>query len=197
MAKINLLPWREQRRKERKQEFYVLLGASAGLSILLFFAFSWQVGEAIQYQQQRNQLLQTEITQLDRQIEKIEELERTRARMLQRKQIIEELQLSRSQMVHMFDQLVRTIPEGVRLTKITQQEKLLTLEGIATSNAKVSAYLRSLERSPWFAKSDLQLTEAMEEASGAFSFALQVSLTTGKDEDEAVEDELVAGGGSL
>ncbi len=188
MARINLLPWREERRTQRKQEFYVILAGAAVLGLVAFLAINWQIGQMQAYQEARNELLRDEIVDLDRQIKRIEDLEAKRADMLARKAVIEELQKSRSEIVHLFDQVVRTIPDGVRLDSAKQQGKRLTLDGIAESNAKVSAYMRSLEASPWMRAADLSLTQAEGEGRrNLYKFKLEVMV--GPENQEQADDQ--------
>jgi len=190
MANINLLPWREERRKQRQQEFYVILGAALICGLLAFGAAIWIVGQWQSNQDARNQMLRTEIASLDRQIKEIEELEARRARMLERKQVIEDLQKSRSEIVHLFDQLVRTIPEGVKLDSIQQQGKKLTLAGNAESNAKVSAYMRSLEDSQWMRNADLQLSErGGEEDEPRQKYDFRLTITVGAESQLENQDD--------
>ncbi|MET0289933.1 MAG: PilN domain-containing protein [Pseudoxanthomonas sp.] len=166
MAKINLLPWRAERRAQRQKEFYGMLGVAAaiavGLSVLIYVYF----GAQISGQQERNTFLQGEITKVEAEIKQIEELDKQRDRLLARKKVIEELQANRSQMVHLFDSLVRTIPDGVMLTSIKQDGNTLTLQGRSQSNARVSNYMRNLESSGWMSKPDLSIIEA-KKAEGA------------------------------
>jgi type IV pilus assembly protein PilN len=199
MARINLLPWREERRKQRQQEFYAILGvvaaAAAGIVVLVTMFLQSQ----IDLQTERNGRLKQEITVLDGRIKKIEELDKTRSRLLQRKAIIEELQASRSQMVHLFDELVRTIPDGVRLNSIKQSGSVLTLEGSAQSNARVSAYMRSLDASPWMRDPDLQIVKADDEnADARYDFILRITLqnpNAAEEEGTQAESETLAGTG--
>lgn len=195
MARINLLPWREERRKQRQQEFYAILGvvaaAAAGIVVLVTLFLQSQ----IDLQTERNSRLRQEITVLDERIKKIEELDKTRSRLLQRKAIIEELQASRSQMVHLFDELVRTIPDGVRLNSIKQSGSVLTLEGSAQSNARVSAYMRSLDASPWMKNPDLQIVKADDgNADARYDFILRITL---QNPNATEEDGIEAESGAL
>ncbi len=199
MARINLLPWREERRRQQRQEFFMMLGAGAAAGVVVMLLVTWQMNQLMDYQNARNRYLQNEIKKLDQQIREIKALEETRAKLLARKQVIEELQASRSQMVHLFDALVRTIPEGVRLTAIKQQGQMLTLEGLAQSNARVSAYMRNLDGNPWFETPDLMVIKAVEkkanekkkdfglEASYKYEFILKVPLHREDQEDDVVE----------
>lgn len=139
MARINLLPWRAERRKAREREFYSMLGFAA-LGGVLLSALIWFYYDAqISGQTERNAFLAAEIDKVKAQNEEIKELDKKKDRLLARKKVIEELQANRSQMVHLFDSLVRTIPDGVALTNIKQDGDILTLEGRSQSNARVSA----------------------------------------------------------
>ncbi|HUD42097.1 MAG TPA: PilN domain-containing protein [Dokdonella sp.] len=159
MAKINLLPWRAERRKQREREFYVLLGATAVAGVLAVLLGYLMMGARIDNQNARNARLTAEIKKLDEQIKEIEELDRTRSRLLTRKNAIEQLQANRSQMVHLFDEIVKTIPDGTRLTGLKQSGDMLTLEGNAESNARVASYMRNIDKSPWMGRSDLKKIE--------------------------------------
>lgn len=160
MARINLLPWRAERRKQRQRDFYTMLGfAAIGgvlLSLLIWFYYDRQVSG----QGDRNTFLQAEIEKVKEQNKEIERLDRQKDRLLARKKVIEELQAKRSQMVHLFDALVRTIPDGVVLTALKQEGDILTLEGRTQSNARVSAYMRNLEGSGWMTSPELSIIEA-------------------------------------
>ena len=191
MAKINLLPWREERRKQRQQEFFVILAGAAVLGGLVFMMVSWHIGNLHANQDQRNQTLQNEIAVLDRRIKEIEELETKRARLLARKNVIEELQKNRSKIVHLFDQLVRTVPDGVSLTGIKQEGEKLTLDGVAESNAKVSAYMRSLDDSDWMRNPDLTISEVRDaESSSGDRYRFTVVVTVGRDDAQEEEEGL-------
>lgn len=193
MAKINLLPWRAERRKQRQKQFYSLLGIVAVAAVLAVFGVKMYYDSLIEAQQARNTYLQNEIKLVDAKIKEIEELDRKRADLLQRKQVIEELQASRSLMVHLFDELVRTIPEGVRLSSIKQAGTVLTLEGLTQSNARVSSYIRALENSGWMARPDLSIIEAKGgDRNMPYIFNLKVNLVQPKDENAEAD---MAGGG--
>jgi type IV pilus assembly protein PilN len=177
MARINLLPWRAERRKQRQKEFGVMLGLAALAGLLLWFAFNMYYNAQISGQQERNQFLEQEIAAVDSKIVEIEALDRQRARLLARKDVIEQLQANRSQMVHLFDSLVRTIPDGVILTGIKQEGEKLTLEGRSQSNSRVSTYMRNLEGSGWMTKPDLSIIEARDGVAGLpYAFTLTVQL---------------------
>jgi type IV pilus assembly protein PilN len=188
MAKINLLPWRAERRKQRQREFQGMLVMAAHAGVVLSFLLWFYFDQQISGQQDRNAFLQAEITKVKQQNEEIKELDAKKDRLLARKKVIEELQANRSQMVHLFDSLVRTIPDGVTLNSIKQEGEMLTLLGSAQSNARVSAYMRNLEVSGWMTKPDLSIIEvkkkgdrntpAATSASRAlpYSFSLKVQL---------------------
>jgi type IV pilus assembly protein PilN len=159
MARINLLPWRTERRNQREREFYMMLAASAVAALIAVGAAYGWMNARIDNQNQRNAYLTNEIKALDKQIEEINELDKTKSQLLTRKQIIEQLQSNRSQMVHLFDEMVKTIPDGVRLTTMKQAGDILTLEGVAESNARVASYMRNIDNSQWMGRTDLRKIE--------------------------------------
>lgn len=187
MARINLLPWRAERRKQRQKEFGLMLGLAALAGLLLWFLFNMYYNAQISGQKERNRFLEAQIAEVDKKIVEIEELDRQKARLLARKEVIEQLQANRSQMVHLFDSLVRTIPDGVILTTIKQEGEKLTLEGRSQSNSRVSTYMRNLEGSGWMTKPDLSIIEARDGVAGLpYAFNLSVQLANPnapKDED--------------
>jgi type IV pilus assembly protein PilN len=185
MAHVNLLPWRAARRKQREREFYMQLVAAfvVALGVLLLWIF-W-MDQRIDNQNERNTYLQTEIKQLDVRIAKIKDLEKVREHLLARKQIIEQLQADRSQMVHLFDELVKTIPSSARLTGLKQSAQSMSLDGVAQSNASVAEYMRNVESSPWMGHADLRKTENTHDATRMpYVFGLDVTLSRPK-ADEA------------
>lgn len=163
MARINLLPWRAERRVQRQREFYVMLGAAAIAGLLLSFLLWFHYDRQVAGQTERNEFLKAEIAKVEAQNKEIERLDEQKRRLLARKEVIEKLQANRSQMVHLFDSLVRTIPDGVMLGNIKQDGEVLTLEGRAQSNARVSAYMRNLETSGWMTKPELSIIESKPE----------------------------------
>lgn len=180
MAKINLLPWRAERRKLRQREFYMMLGAAAVAALLGFMLWAWWMGARIDNQDSRNALITNEIKGpggLDDKLKEIKDLEVIKSRLLTKKQIIEQLQANRAQMVHMFDELVVTTPDSVRLTGLKQSGDTLTLEGVAQSNASVATYMNNLDKSLSLTHSDLQKTEAKgTDKRNRFEFGLTVKL---------------------
>jgi type IV pilus assembly protein PilN len=179
MAKINLLPWRAQVRKQREREFYIMLGGAFVAGVLAALLWVFWMNMRLDDQDARNNYLTQQSKELDGKLEEIKKLEQTKAALTMRKQIIEQLQANRSQMVHLFDEMVKTIPDGARLNALKQQGDTLTLEGFAQSNASVASYMRNLDGSPWLMHSDLLKTEAAKasEKRDRFSFGLTVKLT--------------------
>jgi type IV pilus assembly protein PilN len=190
MARINLLPWRAERRKSRQKEFAGMLGLSALAGVLLTFLIVSYYNGRIGGQNERNQFLRSEITKVDGQIKEIELLDEKKSKLLARKEVIEQLQSNRSQMVHLFDSLVRTIPDGVTLTAIKQEGDILTLSGRSQSNARVSTYMRNLESSGWMTNPDLNVIEAKGANPGLpYEFNLKVKLANPNAPKEGEEGE--------
>jgi len=162
MARINLLPWREAERTRRQREFVAMVAIGLAATIVMGMALHFHVNGLISLQQGRNQFLKNEIKLLDQQIAEIQELEKTKANLLARMNVIQQLQESRPEVVHLFDELVIGIPDGVYLTKITQTGRSVVLEGRAQSNARVSAFMRTIEASKWIGKPFLMLIEHKE-----------------------------------
>ena len=149
MPRINLVPWREAERKRKRQEFGVgALGALVAAGAIAFLV-NLQMGAAIDNQNERNQYLNDEIAKLDKQITEILALEQQKQRLRARIQVIEQLERSRPEIVHVFDQLVRTIPDGVNLTSLKQTDRKLQLKGLAQSSTRVASYMRNIDASEW------------------------------------------------
>jgi type IV pilus assembly protein PilN len=192
MARINLLPWREAERKRRQQEFAVAAGGCAGIALLLAAATHLHVEGMIEGQQGRNQFLQTEIAALDLKIKKIKDLETTKAGLIARMNIIQQLQESRPEVVHLFDELVVTIPDGVYLTRVEQTGRSVIVDGQAQSNARVSALMRNIEASPWVGSPSLQLIENKDQTgTGLSRFRLRFDQRPGS----STEETLTSGAG--
>ncbi len=170
MARINLLPWRLELRKARQRQFaFVAAGAAVFAGLVLVYAHL-HISGLIDEQESRNKFMREQIAVVDRQIKEIQELEKTKANLLARMRIIQELQRSRPQIVHLFDELVKTLPEGVYLTSIAHKGNNVTLLGVAQSNARVSAYMRNVEKSLWMKNPRLEVIQTTgqdrERASG-------------------------------
>ena len=157
MAHINLLPWRETLRKKRQRDF----GISALAAVLFMGAAAagvhFYIEGMVSSQLQRNSYLKKEIAAMDRKIKEIQALEKTKAQLLARMNVIQTLQISRPEVVHMMDEIVKTIPEGLYLTALNQKGSKLALSGRAQSNARVSAYMRNIEDSKWIGTPVLQV----------------------------------------
>ncbi|HWX28030.1 MAG TPA: PilN domain-containing protein [Steroidobacteraceae bacterium] len=173
MPRINLLPWREQERKVRRREFMVAAGAAvfaAGIFVLggkLLYA-GWT-----EAQNQKNNLLHQEIVKLDAAIADIQDLENRKQRLVARMEIIEKLQRKRPEIVHLFDEIVKTVPEGVYLTGIRQNGNKLEFHGVAQSSTRVSTFMRNIDSSVWMDNPVLMVVEsAKESTSGGSNFTL-------------------------
>ena len=194
MAKINLLPWRAERRKQRQQEFLTMLGVASAAAVLISLLIVLYYNGQIDGQNNRNQYLTDQITALDKQITEIAELDKKKAGLLKRKQVIEELQASRSQMVHLFDELARTIADGTQITSIQQNGAEMTLLGRAQSNARVSTYMRNLDVSGWMGNPDLSIIELRNSDPGLPNeFSLKVQLKNPNDPAQAAAAAAAAG----
>ncbi len=159
MARINLLPWREEHRQERQKQFITLLVFGFVFAVLTLYAVILSVDSSLNEQNYRNSLLQTEISDLEQKIQEISTLEEERERLIARMDVIQELQLSRPKIVKVFDALVRVLPEGIYLDKVEKKEGDLTLNGIAQSNARVSVFMQKLEDNPNFEDPKLQIVQ--------------------------------------
>ncbi len=176
MAKINLLNWREERRKKIEQDFYVMLVSAAVFGSAIIFAVHLQLNTMIDQQASRNNYLKTEIKKVEKAIAEIKTLEQKKTDLLSRMSVIQELQGNRSDSVHLLDDLVRVLPEGLHLTKFEQKKKNLTFNGIAQSNARVSAYMRNIEGSDWLVNPNLKVIQTKKKNnSGGYS---QFTLTS-------------------
>ncbi len=195
MTKVNLLDWRAHRREQRKQRFLAMMGVAVAVAALIFGFTYLTMKNAIDLQNDRNEYLKQQIADVDQKIKEIQELEKVKNNLLARMRVIEELQASRSATVHFFDELVNTLPEGVTLTSIKQAGTLVTVEGAAESNGRVSTYMKNLEASAWFDDPKLVVIKTSETGSSRRSdFTLQVTnltkATTGAaptDDGEIVE----------
>ncbi|MGV0005222.1 MAG: PilN domain-containing protein [Candidatus Porifericomitaceae bacterium WSBS_2022_MAG_OTU9] len=163
MARINLLPWREELRKQKQNDFLALVGASVlvtmVLAVFVYFAFS----QLIAVQKNRNGFLEAEIKVVEKRIEEIKALESEREQLISRMQAIEALQTTRPLNVRMFDELATRNPEGVSFNKMSQASNALTIEGVSQSNARVSSLMRNLDASQWLSGPQLQVIEVKDE----------------------------------
>jgi type IV pilus assembly protein PilN len=195
MARINLLPWRAERQKERKKQFVLMLVLSAVAGFAAWFLVNTYYSMQISGQQERNAFLDQEIVTVKGKITEIEALEQKKNNLLNRKKVIEELQANRSQMVHLFDSLVRTIPDGVILTGINQEGDKLTLEGRSQSYTRVSSYMENLSASGWMTKPELSVIQVEGDNSGlphTFTVTVTLANPNAKKEGEEGVDPVAA-----
>jgi type IV pilus assembly protein PilN len=186
MPRINLLPWRDQQRKERKLAFFVALGGAAFGALIAAFAGYLLFKSMISSQQQRNERLRTEIKIVDRQIEEINDLETQKQRFIARMQVIEKLQRSRSEVVHLFDEIAKTMPDGTYLTSFKEDGKKLKFEGVAQSSTRVSTFMRNISASQWMKDPELEVVESKTGNTVGNSFVLDASvISTSGDDDDA------------
>lgn len=184
--RINLLPHRDERRKRARTHFAVVAGMTAVLGAVIWGAGHVLNANRVAVQQDRNVFLKGEIAKLDKQIADIKKLKDEIQALLARKQIIETLQADRAQTVHLLDQLVRQMPEGVYLKKVKQKGLLVQLDGYAQSNARVSTLMRNIESSPWLEKPDLvQIKAAYVDKKRLSEFNLNLSLKPLKPEEDS------------
>ncbi len=190
MPHINLLPWRDELRKRREKEFIVTAVIAALMMGGVVLGVHLHYESRIAYQNQRNTFIETEISALDKKIKEIENLKKERDRLIARTKVIQDLQAGRPEIVHVFDELVTTLPDGVYYTKVAQKGRGLNLHGVAQSNARVSSLMRSLSTSTWFENPSLvEITANLqkERAVRLSKFNLNVSQATKKKQDENTE----------
>ena len=159
MPRINLLPHRAEARARRRNQFFLGLGGAVGGAALAVLVAMLIMNAMVDAQLDRNRLLETEIAELDKRIAEIIDLEAKKESLLARMEIIDKLQRSRPEIVHVFDQLVRTLPDGVNLTSVRQTGASFQLKGQAESNTRVSALMRNIDQSLWLKEPDLEVVE--------------------------------------
>ena len=184
MPRINLLPWREDERKERKLAFTVALGVSALGAALATFAVYLMFGSMIDAQEQRNDKLRAEIKKLDQQIQEINDLENAKQKFIARMEIIEKLQRSRPEIVHVFDEIVRTLPDGVYLTGVKQTDKKFKFEGVAQSSTRVSSFMRNIDGSEWLRNPELEVVQTGKDKAPGSNFTLYAQQVSNVAQDD-------------
>jgi type IV pilus assembly protein PilN len=185
MPRINLLPWREQERKIRRREFMVAGGGAIFAAVIFVLGGKLLYSSWTDAQKEKNNLLTKEIVKLDAQIADIQDLENRKQRLVARMEIIEKLQRKRPEIVHLFDEIVKTVPDGVYLTAIKQTGNKLEIHGVAQSSTRVSTFMRNIDSSVWMDNPVLQVVEsARDSPTGGSNFTLTsdvvgVDLETG------------------
>jgi type IV pilus assembly protein PilN len=186
MPRINLLPWREEQRKERKLAFLVALGVAVLAAMVTTFAAYLLFDSTIAGQQRRNQTLRAQIKLLDKQIEEINSLETEKKRFIDRMEVIEKLQRSRPGIVHVFDEIVKTLPDGVYLTGVQQisgsASKRLKFDGVAQSSTRVSSFMRNIDASEWLRNPELEVVQTGKGPGSSFTLTAD-EVTTGAQEE--------------
>ncbi|HTN30831.1 MAG TPA: PilN domain-containing protein [Pseudomonas sp.] len=191
MARINLLPWREKLREERRQRFLATLGGVLLAAAGLVFLSDQYLSRTIEQQSARNDFLRKEIAVLDARINEISELRARRQQLLERMKIIQDLQGNRPIIVRVFDQLARTLPDGVHFSELNMAGKSIAIRGAAESNSKVSSLMRNLDGSDWLAAPNLTEVKAVTagavEQANVFQLAVQQVVPEARDEQEVTK----------
>ena len=187
MIRINLLPHREVRRKQQQQQFFILLAFVIVVGGAVWFVVRSYLDEQLETQQARNKYLQDEIVKLDKQIAEIQKLKEQTAALLARKRVVETLQGNRAEVVHLLDQLVRQLPEGVYLKAVKQSGNRVTITGLTQSQARVSTLMRNLESSPHLENPSLVEIKAVQQPNRQRinEFIMNISITRAKLEDDS------------
>lgn len=181
MPRINLLPWREEERKRRQRDFGIAMGGAVVAGVAVVMATMFVFNSMIQAQERRNQRLEDEIAILNKSIEEIDGLERDKERLLARMEIIDQLQKSRPEIVHLFDEVVRQLPEGVYLTGMKQVGRRIELRGVAQSSTRVSALMRQIDASPWLTDPEVERVQTRDVGSSRQSSFVVYARQTNAD----------------
>ena len=194
MARINLLPWREAERQRRTQEYGLIVVGVAILAGLAGLFVHLSMEDWIEFQSGRNAMIEREIKQYDKAIAEIAELDKEKQRLIERMKVIQQLQESRPEIVHLFDEIIKEIPEGVYFNRIAQTGKVVTLEGKAESNARVSSLMRNIDRSAWTDAASLKVIQNPGQGKGLSSFTLTALQANKNKKPEAAQDKRPKGG---
>lgn len=188
MAQINLLPWREELRQEKKKEFLVQLVGVCLLAVFLCFLWIQSVDSAISHQQQRNQILEGEISILTKQVTEIKDLKARRKELINRMKVIQDLEGKRSVIVRYFDEFAKAIPDGVYFTSLSSDGVKFSIKGVSESNQRISALMRKLDESDWFSSPNLKSVDAAPEfGEQAGTFAMELNAVVPQADDVAEE----------
>jgi type IV pilus assembly protein PilN len=189
MTRINLLPWREELRQEQKKQFGVMAVMTCVLAAAIVGLVHFQMQSKIDYQLSRNEFMNKEITKVDEEIKEIKELQKTRRSLVERMEVIQDLQGSRPSIVHLFTEIVSTVPNGVYLKTLSQNGGDLNVTGEAESNARVSTYMRNLQASAWMKDPNLTIIEIEDKTVNRISsFTLTVKQTSPNATEEEQDD---------
>lgn len=184
MTEINLLPWREARRERRQREFIMMLVGAAIIGIAIWWFWNQSVHQQIDNQRARNQFVQQHIDKLQSKIDEISDLKEKRSQLISHMKIIQSLQANRPTIVHLFDQLVRTLPDGVYFTKVQRKGKVFSISGVAENNNQISTLMRNLDASTWFESPSLKKVTAQDNGSNAFDLSVSQSSLDKKKDDK-------------
>jgi type IV pilus assembly protein PilN len=192
MAKINLLPWREELRKQRQQEFLIATGAGVGLTCILFGLVYLHIESLKDYQTQRNQMVKDEITMVEKRIAEIKDIEEKKAKLNEKIGLIQDLQASRPKIVHLFDELRKITPVGIYLTNLSQKGSEITVEGKSQSSSRVSEYMKAIENSTYLTDPKLKFVKGQsnnqakdKEQSNDFTLVFKQQSDKPDDEDDS------------
>lgn len=184
MARINLLPWRDEERQEKKKEFFTVLGGFCVLGLLCGYVWVSTIQGSIDNQNSRNSLLQKEIDGLQQRVAEIQELKKRRAQLLERMEVIQNLQGTRPVIVRYFDDMVRSVPDGVYLTRLIRTGDRISIDGVAESHSRISAFMRNLDESDWFTDPNMAtISVAADEGEQAQKFSMTVGAAVPKQDD--------------
>jgi len=184
MPRINLLPWRDLERKRKRQEFMFAAVGAIVVALLVGLLLRFEYDAQIEHQNARNQYLDSQIEILNHQIAEILELEQQKKRLSDRIDVIKKLQSSRPETVHLFDQLVRLLPDGVYLTSIKQTDKRIQIKGVAESSTRVSAFMRNIDSSEWLRDPSLEIIETKGGTDSGSSFTLYANQISAEPKED-------------
>lgn len=192
MARINLLPWREWERERKRKEFLINMGVVLVVGLGIVFTAGWYLDGNIERQNDRNKFLESEIAVLDEKIVEISNLKKKRDELLARMRVIQELQGNRPVIVRVFDELVRTLPKGAHFRNLEMKVNVLTVDGTAESNNRISSLMRNLDGSDWFAEPNLKSIKEDDKSTDYGDQASSFNLTFFQVNPNAVETDEAA-----
>lgn len=190
MPHINLLPWREELRTAKQRQFNTALAGAAIVTGLAVVFVHIQMTSMIEGQNQRNQFMETTIKKVEKEIEEIRDLKRDKENLLARMEVIQKLQSSRPEIVHLFEEIANATPKGVFLLDANRTGDKLTITGVADSNDSVSAFMRNLDASEWLSNPTLSVIDSSKpEYASASWFSLEVTQTTPAEKPQTGEEK--------